>query len=84
MPEDFSEQQQSILKGTVYNIINMLISTTNYHQYIGMARVPHMRNTNMHRKISAKTERLAVKGCYCYYSAISLSNKSKILARNHC
>ena len=32
--------------------------------YIGMARVPHMRNTNMHGKISAKTERLAVKGCY--------------------
>ena len=59
-----------------------------YHQYgrywyIGMARVPHMRNTNMHGKISAKTERLAVKGCYYYYSAVSLSNKPKNLTRNH-
>ena len=51
--------------------------------YIGMARVPHMRNTNMHGKISAKTERLAVKGCYYYYSAVSLSNKPKNLTRNH-
>ena len=31
-----------------------------------MARVPHMHNTNMHGKISAKTERLAVNGCYYY------------------
>ena len=43
-----------------------------YHQYgrywyIGMARVLHMRNTNMHGKNSAKTERLAVKACYYYY-----------------
>ena len=59
-----------------------------YHQYgrycyIGMARVPHMRNTNMHRKISAKTEHLVVKGCYYHYSAVSLSNKPKNLTRNH-
>ena len=36
-----------------------------YHQYgrywyIRMARVPHMRNTNMHGENPAKTERLAV------------------------
>ena len=37
-----------------------------HHQY-GMARVPHVRNTNMHRKKSAKPERLVVKGCYYYY-----------------
>ena len=61
-----------------------------YHQYgrywynvIGMARVPHMRNTNMHGENSAKTERLAVKRCYYYYSAISLSNKPKYMAGNH-
>ena len=59
-----------------------------YHQYgrywyIGMARVPYMRNTNMHGKISANTERLVVKGCYYHYSAVSLSNKPKNLARNH-
>ena len=48
-----------------------------------MARVPHMRNTNMHGKISAKTERLAVKRCYYYYSAVSLSNKPKYMAGNH-
>ena len=40
-----------------------------YHQYgrywyKGMACVPYMRNTNMHGKISAKTERLVVNGCY--------------------
>ena len=51
--------------------------------YIGMARVPNMCNTNMHGKISAKTERLAVKGCYYYYSAVSLSNKPKYMAGNH-
>ena len=42
---------------------------------VGMARVLHVRNTNMHGKNSAKTERLAVKTCYYYYSAVSLSNK---------
>ena len=57
-----------------------------YHQYgrywyIGIARVLHMRNTNMHRKNSA--ERLAVKACYYYYSAISLSNNHKNMTRNH-
>ena len=51
--------------------------------YIGMARVPHIRNTNIHGKISAKTERLAVKGCYYYYSTVSLSNKPKYMAGNH-
>ena len=60
----------------------------NNHQYggywyIGMARVPNMRNTNMHRKISAITERLVVKGCYYHYSAVSLSNKPKNVNRNH-
>ena len=64
------------------------LSKSHYHQYgrywyIGMARVPHMGNTNMHGKISAKTERLAVKGCYYYYSAVSLSNKPKYMAGNH-
>ena len=54
-----------------------------YGRYIGMARVPHMRNTNMHRKISAKTERLAVKGCYHYYLTVYLSNKPKYMAGNH-
>ena len=39
-------------------------STVGTGTYIGMARVPHVRNTNMHRKISVKTEGLAVKGCY--------------------
>ena len=45
--------------------------------------MPHMRNTNMHGKISAKTERLAVQGCYHYYSAVSVSNKPKYIAGNH-
>ena len=61
-----------------------------YHQdgrywYTGMARVPRMRNTNMHGKNSAKTELLAVKGCYyyTYYSAVSLSNEPKTLTGNH-
>ena len=47
------------------------------------SRVPHMRNTNMHGKISAKTERLVVNCCYYHYSAVSLSNKPKNLTRNH-
>ena len=50
--------------------------------YIRMTRVLHMHNTNMHGKNSAKTERLAVKACYYYYSVISLSNKPKNMTRN--
>ena len=48
-----------------------------------MACVPHMCNTDMHGKISAKTERSAVKRCYYYYSAVSLCNKPKYMAGNH-
>ena len=42
-----------------------------------------MCNTNRHGENSAKTERLAVKGCYNYYSAVTLSNKPKYMAGNH-
>ena len=71
-----------------YIVHNVQAISSIYHQYgrywyIGMARVPHMRNTNMHGKISAKTERFVVKGCYYHYSAVSLSNKPKNLTRNH-
>ena len=59
------------------------ITRNGRYWYIGMAHVPDMRNTNMHGKISAKTERLVVKGCYYHYSAVSLSNKPKNLTRNH-
>ena len=59
------------------------MSTVGTDWYTGTARVAHMHNTDLHRKISAKTERLAVKGCYYYYSAISLANKPKNMARNH-
>ena len=46
-------------------ITSFMCSACMYHQYgrywyIGMARVHHMRNINMHRKISAKTQRLVV------------------------
>ena len=52
--------------------IHPFLTISQYHQYgrywyIGMARVLHIRNTNMHGKNSAKTERLAVKACYYYY-----------------
>ena len=71
-----------------YNTSKLVCIGCCYHQYgrywyIGMARVPHMRNTNMHGKILAKTKRLAVKGCYYYYSAVSLSNKPKNMTGNH-
>ena len=68
--------------------VKYMLSSEEYHQYgrywyIGMARVLHMCNTNMHGKNSAKTERLAVKACYYYYLAVSLSNKLKNMTRNH-
>ena len=65
----------------VVNSITSTVGTGTW--YIGMARVPYMRNTNMYRKISAKSERLVVKGCYYHYLAVSLSNKPKNLTRNH-
>ena len=72
-------------KYIVFFLIDLTITNYQYgrYWYIGMARVPHMRNTNMHGEISAKTERLVVKGCYYHYSAVSLSNKPKNLTRNH-
>ena len=80
--------QHSVIFGQINSPNLMLANNIMYHQYgrywyIGMARVPHMRNTNMHGKISEKSERLAVKGCYYYYSAVCLSNKPKNLTRNH-
>ena len=41
------------------------------HWYIGMARVPHMRNTNMHRKISAKTEHLATIRLFLFLTSLN-------------
>ena len=78
----FSEKQVWVICSVANNMRTMNHQYGRYW-YIGMARVVQMRNTNMHRKNSAKTERLAVKACYYYYLAVSLSNKPKNLTRNH-
>ena len=59
-----------------YQLIKAGYTTDGRYWYIGMARVPHMRNTNMHGKISAKSERLGCKrlllllfGRFSFYQA---------------